>query len=291
VRLIIGIAPGSSPDILGRLMAQWLSERLGQPVIIENRPGGGGNNAIEAVVRAPADGHTLLLVTIQSAVNATLYEKLNYNFVRDIAPVISISRQTLALEVTPSLPTRTLPDFIAYAKANPGRLSMASAGNGTTPHVAGELFKMMAGVDMAHVPYRGGSPALTDLIGGQVQVTFADITSSIEYVKAGKLRALAVTTTARSEALPELPPIADYLPRYEASGWFGVAAPKSTPAPIIERLNKEIRAGLSDPKIKTRYAELGATVFAGSPADFGKFIVEETEKWGKVVRAAGMKPE
>jgi len=291
VRLIIGIAPGSSPDILGRLMAQWLSERLGQAVIIENRPGGGGNIAIEAVVKAPADGHTLLLVTIQSAVNATLYEKLNYNFVRDIAPIISISRQTLALEVTPSLPTRTVPDFIAYAKANPGRLSMASAGNGTTPHVAGELFKMMAGVDMAHVPYRGGSPALTDLIGGQVQVTFADITSSIEYVKAGKLRALAVTTAARSEALPELPPIADYLPGYEASGWFGIAAPKNTPAHIIERLNKEIRAGLSDPKIKARYAELGATVFAGSPADFGKFIVEETEKWGKVVRAARMKPE
>jgi tripartite-type tricarboxylate transporter receptor subunit TctC len=289
--LIIGIAPGSSPDILGRLMAQWLSERLGQPVIIENRPGGGGNIAIEAVVKAPADGHTLLLVTIQSAVNATLYDKLNYNFVRDIAPVISISRQTLALEVTPSLPARTVPDFIAYAKANPGRLSMASAGNGTTPHVAGELFKMMAGVDMAHVPYRGGSPALTDLIGGQVQVTFADITSSIEYVKAGKLRALAVTTTARSEVLPELPPIADYLPGYDASGWFGVAAPKNTPADIIERLNKEIRAGLSDPKIKARYAELGATVFAGSPAEFGKFIVEETEKWGKVVRAAGMKPE
>src|SRR5215475_4120153 len=221
VRLIIGIAPGSSPDILGRLIAQWLSERFGQPYVVENRPGGGGNIGIEAVANAPADGHTLLPVTIQSAVNATLYDKLNYNFVRDIAPVASISRQTLALEVPPSFPARTVPDFIAYAKANPGRLSMASAGIGSTPHVAGELFKMMAGVDMAHVPYRGGSPALTDLIGGQVQVTFADITSSIEYVKAGKLRALAVTTTASSEALPDLPPIADYLPGYEASGWFG----------------------------------------------------------------------
>src|SRR5215471_10748604 len=225
VRLIIGIAPGSSPDILGRLIARWLSERLGQPFIIENRPGGGGNLAIESVVKAPADGHTLLLVTIQSAVNATLYDKLNYNFVRDIAPVASISRQTLALEVTSSLPVRSVPDFITYAKANPG-LSMASAGNGTTPHVAGELFKMKAGVEMIHVPYRGGAPALTDLIGGQVQVSFADIASSIEYVKAGKLRALGVTTIARSAALPGLPSIADYLPGYETSGWFGIGVPK-----------------------------------------------------------------
>src|SRR5215470_10547136 len=228
VRLIIGIAPGSSPDILGRLIAQWLSERLNQSFIIENRPGGGGNIAIEAVANAPADGHTLLLVTIQSAVNATLYDKLNYNFIRDIAPVASISRQTLALEVTPSLPVRTIPDFIAYAKANPGRLTMASAGNGTTPHVAGELFKMKAGIDMIHVPYKGGAPALTDLIGGQVQVSFADIASSIEYIKAGKLRALGVTTIARSEALPGLPPIADYLPGYETSGWFGIGVPKNT---------------------------------------------------------------
>jgi tripartite-type tricarboxylate transporter receptor subunit TctC len=289
--LIIGIAPGSSPDILGRLIARWLSERLGQPFIIENRPGGGGNLAIESVVKAPADGHTLLLVTIQSAVNATLYDKLNYNFIRDIAPVASISRQTLALEVTPSFPAKTVPDFIAYAKTNPGRLSMASAGNGSTPHVAGELFKMMAGIDLIHVPYRGGAPALTDLIGGQVQVSFADIASSIEFVRAGKLRALAVSTVARSEALPEVPPLADYLPAYEASGWFGIGAPKNTPAGIVERLNKEINAGLADPKIKARYAELGATVFAGSPGDFGKFIVEETEKWGKVIKAMGIKPE
>jgi tripartite-type tricarboxylate transporter receptor subunit TctC len=290
MRLIIGVAPGSAPDILGRLMSQWLSERLGQPFIVENRPGGGGNIAIEAVVKAPADGYTLLLVTIQSTVNATLYEKLNYNFIRDIAPVASISRQTLALAVTPSFPAKTVPDFIAYAKANPGKLSMASPGNGSTNHVAGELFKMMAGVDMVHVPYRGGAPALTDLIGGQVQVMFADLTSSIEYVRAGKLRALAVSTASRSDALPEIPPLADLLPGYEASGWFGIGAPKNMPAEFVERLNKEINAGLVDPKLKARVADLGATVFAGSPADFGKFIAAETEKWGKVVKFSGTKP-
>jgi tripartite-type tricarboxylate transporter receptor subunit TctC len=291
VRLIIGIAPGSSPDILGRLMAQWLSERLGQPFIVENRPGGGGNIAIEAVAKAPADGLTLLLVTIQSAVNATLYERLNYNFLRDIAPVASISSQTLALEVTPSFPAKTAREFIAYAKANPGKLSMATPGNGTTPHVAGELFKTMAGVDIVHVPYRGGAPALTDLIGGQVQMTFADITSSIEYVKAGKLRALAVSSVSRSDALPEVPPLADSLPGYEAIGWFGIGAPKNTPTEIVERLNKEINAGLADPRVKARFAELGAAVFAGSPAEFGKFIADETEKWGKVVKLGGMKPD
>jgi tripartite-type tricarboxylate transporter receptor subunit TctC len=229
VRLIIGIAPGSSPDILGRLMAQWLSDRLGQPFIVENRPGGGGNIAIEAVVKAPADGHTLLLVTIQSAVNATLYDKLNYNFIRDIAPVASISRQTLALEVTPSFPAKTVPEFIAYAKANPGRLTMASAGNGTTPHVAGELFKMMASVDLIHVPYRGGAPAMTDLVGGQVQLTFADIASSIEYVKAGKVRALAVTTTARSEALPDLPRLPTICPARRRAAGLASAYPRTRP--------------------------------------------------------------
>ena len=291
VHLIIGIAPGSSPDILGRLMAQWLSERLGQPFIIENRPGGSGNIAIEAVVKAPADGHTLLLVTIQSAVNATLYERLNYNFLRDIAPVASISSQTLALEVTPSFPTKTAREFIAYAKANPGKLSMATPGNGSTPHMAGELFKMMAGVDMIHVPYRGGAPALTDLIGGQVQMTFADIASSIEYVKTGKLRALAVSSMSRSDALPEVPPLADSLPGYEVSGWFGIGVPRNTPTEIVDGLNKEINAGLADPKIKARYAELGSTVFTGSPADFGKHIAHETEKWAKVIRAANIKPE
>jgi tripartite-type tricarboxylate transporter receptor subunit TctC len=291
VRLIIGVAPGSSPDILGRLLAQWLSERLGQPFIVENRPGGGGNIAIEAVAKAPADGYTLLLVTIQSAVNATLYEKLNYNFVRDIAPVASISRQTLALAVTPSFPAKTVSEFIAYAKANPGKLSMASPGNGSTNHVAGELFKMMAGVDLVHVPYRGGTPALTDLIGGQVQVMFADLTSSIEYVRSGKLRALAVSTASRSDALPDIPPLADFLPGYEASGWFGIGAPKNTPSEFVERLNQEINAGLADPKLKARIAELGAAVFASPPANFGKFIADETEKWAKVIRATGIKPE
>ncbi len=291
VRLIIGIAPGSAPDILGRLLAQWLSEQLGQPFIVENRPGGGGNIATDAVVKAPADGYTLLLVTIQGAVNATLYEKLNYNFIRDIAPIASITRETLALEVTPSLPAKTVLEFIAYAKANPGKLSMATPGNGSTPHVAGELFKMMAGVDMVHVPYRGGTPALTDLIGGQVQVMFAALSSSIEYVRAGKLRALAVSTASRSNALPDIPPLADFLPGYEASGWFGIGAPKNTPAEIVERLSKEINAGLADPKLKARFADLGATVFAGSPADFGKFVAEETEKWAKVIKFAGIKPE
>ena len=290
VRLIIGIAPGSSPDILGRLLAQWLSERLGQPFIVENRPGGGGNIATDAVVKAPADGYTLLLVTIQGAVNATLYEKLNYNFISDIAPIASITRETLALEVTPSLPAKTVLEFIAYAKANPGKLSMATPGNGSTPHVAGELFKMMAGVDMVHVPYRGGTPALTDLIGGQVQVMFAALSSSIEYVRAGKLRALAVSTASSSNAL-DIPPLADFLPGYEASGWFGIGAPKNTPAEIVERLSKEINAGLADPKLKARFADLGATVFAGSPADFGKFVAEETEKWAKVIKFAGIKPE
>jgi tripartite-type tricarboxylate transporter receptor subunit TctC len=289
--LIVGIAPGSSPDILARLIAQWLSERFGRPFIIENRPGGGGNLAIETVARAPADGHTLLLVTIQSAVNATLYDKLNYNFIRDIAPVASISRQTLALEVAPPFPAKTVPELIAYARANSSRLSMASAGNGTTPHVAGELFAMMAGVNIIHVPYRGGAPALTDLMGGQVQMTFADITSSIEFIRTGKLRALAVSTRARSEALGDVPPLADYLPGYEASGWFGIGAPKNTPVEIIEKLNKEINAGLADAKIRARYAELGATVFAGSPTDFGSFVAAETEKWGKVVKTVGIKPE
>ena len=291
VRLIIGIAPGSAPDILGRLLAQWLSERLGQPFIVENRPGAGGNIAIEAVIKAPADGYTLLLVTIQGAVNATLYDKLNYNFIRDIAPVASISRETLALEVTPSFPAKTVPEFIAYAKANPGKLSMATPGIGSTPHMAGELFKMMAGVDMVHVPYRGSAPALTDLIGGQVQMTFGPLSSSIEYVRAGKLRALAVSTASRSDALPDIPPLADFVPGYDVSGWFGIGAPKNTPAEIVERLNKEISAGLADPKLKARVADLGSTVFAGSPSDFGKFIADETEKWGKVIRAAGIKAE
>ena len=291
VRLIIGIAPGSAPDILGRLVAQSLSERLGQPFTVENRPGGGGNIAIEAVVKAPADGYTLLLITIQGAVNATLYEKLNYNFTRDIEPIASISRETLALEVTPSFPAKTVPELIAYAKANPGKVTMASAGVGSTPHLAGELFKLMTGADIVNVQYRGSAPALVDLIGGQVQMTFGPLSSSIEYVRAGKLRALAVSTASRSAALPDIPPLADFLPGYDVSGWFGIGAPKNTPAEIVERLHKEINAGLADPKVKARIADLGATVFTGSQDDFRKFIAGETEKWAKVIRAANIKPE
>jgi tripartite-type tricarboxylate transporter receptor subunit TctC len=272
-------------------MAQWLSERLGQVFIIENRPGGSGNIAIEAVVNAHPDGYTLLLATIQGVVNATLYEKLNYNFIRDIAPVAGISRETLALEVNPSFPAKTVLELIAYAKANPGKLTMASAGIGTTPHIAAELFKMTAGVDMVHVPYRGGAPALTDLVGGQVQVVFAALSSSIEAVRAGRVRALAVSTASRSDVLPDIPPLADFLPGYDVSGWFGIGAPKNTPTEIVERLNKEINSGLADPKIKGRLADLGATAFAGSSADFGRFIADETEKWGNVIRAGNIKPE
>jgi tripartite-type tricarboxylate transporter receptor subunit TctC len=291
VRLIVPGAPAGAPDILARLMGQWLSERLGHPFVIDNRPGGGGNIAIEAVVKAPADGYTLLLVSIQGAINATLYEKLNYNFIRDIEPVASISRETFALEVTPSFPAKTVPELIAHAKANPGKLSMATPGIGSTPHLAGELFKMMAGLDMVHVPYRASAPALIDVIGGQVQVTFGPLSSSIEYVRAGKLRALAVSTASRSVALPDIPPLADFLPGYDVSGWFGIGAPKNTPAEIVERLSKEINAGLADPKLKARLADLGGTPLVGSPADFGRLIAAETEKWGKVIRAANIKPE
>jgi tripartite-type tricarboxylate transporter receptor subunit TctC len=291
VRIIAATAPGGAPDILARLIGQWLAERLGQPFVVENRPGGGGNIAIEAVVKAPADGYTLLLVTIQGAVNAALYEKLNYNFTRDIEPVASISRETLALEVNPSFPAKTVPEFIAYAKANPRKLSMASTGIGTTSHLAGELFKIMAGVDMVHVPYRGSAPALTDLMGGQVHVTFGPLSSSIQYVWAGKLRALAVSTASRADALPDIPPLADFLQGYDVSGWFGIGAPKNTPAEIVERLYKEINASLSDPKLRERISGLGGTVLAGSTTDFGKLIAEDTEKWAKVIKFAGIKPE
>jgi tripartite-type tricarboxylate transporter receptor subunit TctC len=291
VRLIVGGAPGGAPDILARLMGQWLSERLAQPFVIDNRPGGGNNIGTEAVVRAPADGYTLLLVGLPSAINATLYDKLNYNFIRDIAPVASLIREPLVMTVNPSVPARTVTEFIAYGRANPGKLSMASPGNGTGPHVTGELFKMMAGVDMIHVPYRGGSPALTDLLGGQVQVFFAPMAISIEHVTAGRLRALAVTTAIRSEALPDIPTVGDFVRGYEASQWFGVGAPRNTPAAIVDTLNNKINAALADPKIKVRFADLGATVLAGSPADFGKLIAEETEKWAKVIRAANIKAE
>jgi tripartite-type tricarboxylate transporter receptor subunit TctC len=291
VRLIIGIVPGSGPDIVGRLLGQWLSDRLGQPFIVENRPGAGTNIATEVVVRSPADGYTLLLVTGANSINATLYEKLNFNFISDIAPVASISRETFALEVNPSFPAKAIPEFIAHAKANPGKLSMASPGSGTVPHMAGELFKMMAGVELVHVPYRGSAPALTDLMGGQVHVTFGPLTSSIQYVRTGKLRALAVSSASCSDAMPDIPTVGDFLPGYEATGWFGIGVPRSTPAEIIDKLNVEINAALADPKIKARLADMGGVLLPGSPADFGKFIADETEKWGKVVKFAGIKPE
>jgi tripartite-type tricarboxylate transporter receptor subunit TctC len=289
VRLIVGVAPGGPIDFLARLMGQWLSERLGQPFVIENRPGAGTNIATEMVVRAAPDGYTLLMVASSSAINATLYEKLNFNIVRDIAPVASIIRQPYVMLVHPSVPAKMVPEFIAYAKANPGKINMASAGNGTGQHVAGELFKMMTGVDMVHVPYRGGAPAITDLIAGQVQVMFISPVGLIEYIRAGKLRALAVTTATRAEALPDLPPLGDFVPGFEASGWNGIGAPKNTSREIIEKLNKEINAALSDPNMKARFVDLGGTVLPGSPADFAKHIAEETQKWAKVVKFSGAK--
>ncbi len=290
VRLVVGFPPGGGTDITARLIGQWLSERLGQQFVIENRPGAGSNIATEGVVRAAADGYTLLLVSAAHAINATLYDRLNYNFLRDIAPVAGVIRVPNLMEVNPSLPPKSVPEFIAYAKANPGKVNYASGGNGTAQHLAGELFKMMTGVDMVHVPYRGDAPALTDLMGGQVQVMFGNMPSSIEHIRAGKLRPLAVTTAARSEALPDLPPVGDFVPGYEASTWYGLGAPGNTPAEIVDKLSKEINAALSDPKIKARLADLGGTVLSGSPADFGRLIADETEKWGKVIRAANIKP-
>jgi tripartite-type tricarboxylate transporter receptor subunit TctC len=291
VRIIIGFAPGSASDIVARLVGQWLSEGLGQPFIIEHRPGAANNIATEAVVRAPPDGHTLLVVSSANAVNATFYDKLSFNFIRDIAPVASVIRGPTVMVVNPSVPAKSVPEFIAYAKANPGKLTMASGGIGSGTHLAGELFKMMAGVNMVHVPYRGGGPALTDLLGGQVQVMFPSTVSSIEYIRAGRLRALAVTTATRSDALPDVPTVDEFVPGYEASAWFGVGAPKATPAEIVEKLNKEINAGLADPKMKARLADVGGTALSGSPADFGKLIADETEKWAKVIKSAGIKPE
>jgi tripartite-type tricarboxylate transporter receptor subunit TctC len=291
VRLIIGYPPGSGPDINARLIGQWLSERLGQPFVIDNRPGAGSNIGTEAVVRAPADGYTLLIAASANASNATLYDKLDFNFIRDIAPVASFTRAPFVMEVHPSVPAKTVPEFIAYAKGNPGRINMASSGNGTVPHLAGELFKMMTGVDMVHVPYRGGTAALVDLLRGQVQVRFGSLTESIQYIKDGKLRALAVTTASRSEVLPDIPTVGEFLPGYDASAWTGVGAPRNTPAEIIEKLNREINAGLADPKLKARFTDQGLAAFVGSPADFGKFIVDETEKWAKVVRTANIKPD
>jgi tripartite-type tricarboxylate transporter receptor subunit TctC len=291
VHIIVGFAAGGGVDITARLIGQWLSERLGQSFITENRPGAGGNIGTEVVVNAPADGYTLLLATVPNAVNATLYEKLNFNFIRDIAPVAGIIRVPQVVLVNPSVPAHTVPELVAYAKANPGKVNMASAGNGSAPHMAGELFNVTAGVNMVHVPYRGQGPALTDLLGGQVQVLFATTPGTTEYVRTGKLRALAVTTASRAQVLPDLPTVRDFLPGYEASQWYGVGAPKSTPAEIIDKLNKEINAGLADPGMKARFADIGGEALVGSPADFGRLIAEETEKWAKVVRAANIKPE
>ena len=289
VRIMVGAAPGGAFDILARLTGQWLSERLAQPFVIENRPGAGSNIAAEAVVKAPADGYTLLLVSSVNAINATLYDKLNFNFIRDIAPVASLLRQPQIMLVNPSFPAKTVPEFIAYAKANPGKISMASAGNGTGPHLGGELFKMMAGIDMVHVPYRGGAPALTDLIGGQVQVMFIGPIEVVEHIRAGRLRALAVTAARRLDVLPDLPTVGDFVPGYETSNWFGIGAPRNTPAEIVERINKEVNAGLANSKLKDRIFDLGGSPLVLSPAEFGNLIADETEKWAKVVNFSGAK--
>jgi tripartite-type tricarboxylate transporter receptor subunit TctC len=291
IRLIIGYTPGGSADITARLTGQWLSERLGQSVIVESRPGGGTNIATEAVVRAPPDGYTLLLVAPANAINATLYDKLSFDFLRDIVPVAGIIRFPNVVDVNPSLPVKSIPELIAYAKTNPGKLNMASSGNGSTIHMSGELFKMMTGINMVHVPYRGGAPALTDLIAGQVHVMFDNIPTSAEHVRSGRLRGLAVTGTARSHVLPDLPTVADFLPGYEASAWYGLGAPRNTPAAVIDRLNDAVNAILADPASQGRFAELGASLLPGSPADFGKLLADETEKWGKVVKFAGAKPD
>ena len=291
VRLIVGFVAGGLTDITGRLIAQWLSERLGQRFIVENRPGGAGNIATEAVVRAAPDGYTLLVINTNNAINATLFEKLNFNIVRDIAPVASIGRVPHVMAVNPSLPVTTVPEFIAYAKANPNKVSMGSGGNGSPAHVMGELFRIMTGVSMVHVPYRGAAAAVNDLLGGQIQVTFTELASSIGFIRAGRLRALAVTTPMRLEALPEIPPMAEFVPGFEASQWNGVGAPKNTPSEIIHKLNKEVNAALVDPKIKARMAEWDGTVLPGTPGEFGKFVADEIEKWGKVVKLSGAKPD
>jgi tripartite-type tricarboxylate transporter receptor subunit TctC len=291
VRITVGYAAGGSTDIAARLMGQWLSERLGQQFVIENRTGAAGNIATEAVVRAAPDGYTLLLDVDSNAINATLYEKLKFNFIRDIAPVAGIIRFPFVMVVNPSFPASTVPEFIAYAKANFGKVNMASAGVGSGNHLRGELFKMMTGVNMIHVPYRGEAPALADMFGGQVQVIFGTLPGTIEYIRSGRLRPLAVTTAARSEVLPDIPTVGEFVPGYESVAWHGVGVPMHTPAEIIDKLNKEINAGLADPKLKARFAELGAAVFPSSPADYGEFITKETEKWGKVVKFAGIKVE
>ena len=290
-RIVVPFAAGGATDIIARLIGQWLSERLGQQFVIENRPGAGSNIGTEVVVNAPPDGYTLLLVGASSAINATLYEKLSFNFLRDIAPVSGIISIPFIMAVNPSFPAKTVSEFIAYARANPGKVNMASGGNGTAGHLSGELFKMMTGINMVHVPYRGEAPALTDMLGGQVQEMFGTMPASIEYVRAGRLRPLAVTSARRSELLPDLPTVGDFVPGYETSAIQGLGAPRNTSVEIINKLNKEINAGLADPKIKTRVADMGGTVLTGSPADFGKLIADETEKWGKVVKFSGAKPD
>ena len=291
VRLIVGFPAGGVGDILARLLGQWLAERLGQPVVIENRPGAATNIAAEAVVRSPADGHTLLWITSANAINATLYDKLSFVFLRDIAPVASFVRAPGVMEVNPDVPAKSVAEFIAYAKANPGKINFASSGTGSLSHVAGELFKIMTGVDMQHVPYRGAAPALNDLIGGRVQVMILPITSSLEHIRAGRLRALGVTTAARLDVVPDVPTVAELLPGYEVSDWSGIGVPRSTPAEIVERLGTEIDAALGDPRMKARLAELGSVLMAMSRADFARLIADETEKWAKVVKLAGIKPE
>jgi tripartite-type tricarboxylate transporter receptor subunit TctC len=291
VRIIVPLAPAGTVDIVARLMGQWLSERLGQQFVIENRTGGGTTLGTEAVVRAPPDGYTLLMIDVSAAFNAALYDKLNYNFIRDIAPVANVVRVPNVIAVHPSFPAKTVPEFIAYAKSKPGKITMATAGNGSIAHVFGELFKMMAGVNLVAVPYRGGGPALIDMVSGQVDVIFVPTPASIEYVRAGRLRALGVTSTTRVEILPDLPPVAEFVPGYEASTWLGIGAPRNTPVEIIDKLNREINAGLSDPKIKARFVDMGGAALPGSPADFGELIVDETEKWGKVIRATKIKPD
>jgi tripartite-type tricarboxylate transporter receptor subunit TctC len=288
-RIIVGFTPGGSTDLLARLLGQWLSERLGQQFVVENRQGAAGNIATEAVARATPDGYTLLLIDTQPAINATLFDKLNFDFIRDIAPVAGIIRMPAVMVVSPSVPATTVPVFIAYAKANPGKLNFASPGNGSAPHLAAELFKAMTGVNIVHVPYRGAAPALTDLLAGQVHAYFMSTLASIDYIRAGRLRALAVTTSTRSDMLPDVPTVAEFAPGYETSAWFGIVAPKNTPAQIVSKLNKEINAGLADPKITARLAEFGGTALVGSPADFGRLIADEIEKWAKVIRLAGIK--
>jgi tripartite-type tricarboxylate transporter receptor subunit TctC len=291
VRIVVGFPAGGGVDIVARLMGQWLSERLGQPFVIENRPGANSNIGTEAVVRAAADGYTLLLVHASNAINTTLYEKLNFNFIRDVAPVAGIMVVPNVMVVHPSVPAKTVPEFIAYARASPGKINLASGGIGGPSHVAGELFKIMTGTDMLLVSYRGMAPAVTDLLGGQVQVMFNSLPASIEYIKAGTLRALAVASATRSETLPDIPTVAEFVPGYEAPTWYGLGAPRNTPADIVEKLNKEINAGLANPKLRARLADLGGTVLAGSPADFGRLIAEETEKWAKVIKSAGIKAD